>query len=119
MFDLATTLPVSSLGSLKLSRVEEHFLRTALVTIACVLCFKIIYSFEVNVLLNDVRAARFVGEASEAAMRYVGLPHIFIGFLFLVTSRSNQVTRARVSILGLLAVGVMLCAAYGLAGGKS
>lgn len=94
-------------------------MRTMLVTVACVLCFKVIYLFEVNVLLNDVRAARFVGEASDAAMRYIGLPHIIIGFLFLVTSRASQTARMRIAILGLLTIGGILCAAYGMAGGKS
>lgn len=119
MSDLALASPANNLGILRPSRVEQHFLRTMLVTVACVLIFKVVYLFEVNVLLNQLRAARFVGEASDAAMRYIGLPHVIIGFLFLVTSRASRTARMRITILGLLSLGAVLCVAYGMAGGKS
>lgn len=103
----------------RLTVAERNFWKAALLTVACIAFFHSIYFVERNVFQHHPRAARFVGESTEAAMRYITLPHIIIGFLFLVTSRNNQTLRKRAWMFALLLVGAALCALYGWSGGKT
>ncbi len=98
---------------------ERHFLLAMLATAAIVALFWVAYAVERNVLERHPRGIRYVGEASEAAMRYITIPHIVIGFLFLVSSPKNRTRDKRIWTAGLLALGVALCFVYYLGGAKA
>lgn len=62
-----------------------------------------------------------VENAAETSTRVFTIPHVIIGFLFMVSSTRNRSTRKRMWIAGLLGVGSVLCLVYGglfNAGGK-
>jgi hypothetical protein len=64
--------------------------------------------------LDDDR--RLVRSAPRAPMIALGIPHFLIGFLFLVTSRRVSGPRSVATLVGLVALGVGLCALYTAAG---
>src|SRR5262249_14285902 len=102
-----------------LSTTERNFWRAVVLTIGVVAVFWTGYVLERYVFHHGPHNARFVPEATEAAMRYITIPHIIIGFLFMVSSRNNQTTVKRLWIVGLVVVGAFLSTLYGLAGGKT
>lgn len=100
-------------------RTERHFLLAMLATAAIVAVFWLAYAFEREVLDRHPRGIRYIGEASEAAMRYITIPHIVIGFLFLVSSPKNRTRDKRLWTAGLLALGIALCFVYDAGGAKA
>ncbi len=100
-------------------RTERHFLLAMLATASIVAVFWVAYAVERNVLDRHPRDLRYIGEASEAAMRYITIPHIVIGFLFLVSSPKNRTRDKRIWTAGLLALGAILCFVYYAGGAKA
>ena len=60
---------------------------------------------------------QLVGNVSATAMRYWALPHVIIGFLFLVTARANRSAGRQLRIWSFVLLAAALCALYGLLGG--
>ncbi|MCG8408338.1 MAG: hypothetical protein MI923_24320 [Phycisphaerales bacterium] len=98
---------------------ERNFLKAMLGTAVVVLVFWCAYKVERDVLHRSPGDIRYIREASEAAMRYITIPHIVIGFLFLVSSPKNRTTRKRLWTAGLLLTGVVLCTIYWKGGAKT
>jgi hypothetical protein len=98
---------------------ERNFLRAGLYTAAIVFVFWCGYYFERSILQRHPADIRFIREASEAAMRYITIPHIVIGFLFMISSPKNQNLRQRLWAAGLLMAGAALCTVYWKGGGKT
>lgn len=115
---LAATLSDRSLNA-RMGVTRANFLRAAFWTALIVFVFWCGYQIERNVLHRGPANIRYIREASEAAMRYITIPHIVIGFLFLVSSKNNRSTRQRLWTVGLLAAGAGLCVLYRLGGGPT
>jgi len=98
---------------------EGNFLKAMIGTALVVLIFWVGYCIERNVLNRHPESSRFIREASEAAMRYITIPHIIIGFLFMWSSPKNRTREKRLWVFGLLAIGAVLCTLYGLGGGRT
>ena len=96
-----------------------NFIKATIATAAIVFIFWCGWYFEREVLKRQPAGIRYIREASEAAMRYITIPHIIIGFLFLVSSRNNRNLRSRLWTVGLLALGVLLCGLYYRGGGRT
>lgn len=120
--DSASTIamPVqdSSLNA-RLGVTRANFLRASFWTAIIVFVFWCGYQIERNVLHRGPANIRYIREASEAAMRYITIPHILIGFMFLVSSKNNRSMRQRLWTVGLLAAGAALCVFYRLGGGPT
>ncbi|MFQ5502834.1 MAG: hypothetical protein ACE5EQ_11135 [Phycisphaerae bacterium] len=98
---------------------ERNFYRSMLYSAIIVLVFWCAYKVERDVLMRRPGEIRYIREASEAAMRYITIPHIVIGFLFMATSLNNRTRRKRAWIVGLLLAGVGLCLVYWAGGAKT
>src|SRR5438552_2982229 len=110
----------SSSASATRARITEgNFLKAVIGTTLVVLLFSAGYWFERSVLQRHPSDIRFIREASEAAMRYITIPHILIGFLFMWSSPKNQTTEKRLWVFSLLLIGAVFCAIYGIGGGKT
>ncbi len=96
---------------------ERNFWKAVVLTIVIASVFMAGYWVERNVFKRG-HDVRYLAEGTEAAMRYITIPHIIIGFLFMVSSRNNQAPAKRAWIVGLLALGVVLSIFYYLQGGK-
>lgn len=114
----ATPATTSTLVA-RLGVTRGNFVRAAFWTAVIVFFFWCAYKLERDILGRHPGDVRFIREASEAAMRYITIPHIIIGFLFLVSSRNNRNVRSRVWTAGLLLLGVMLCGLYYGGGGRT
>lgn len=120
--DSAATLaiPIQSTSlTVRLGVTRANFIRAAFWTAVIVFFFWCAYYVERNILNRHPASDRFIREASEAAMRYITIPHIIIGFLFMVSSRNNQNRRQRFWVLGLLLAGAGLCTLYYGGGGRT
>jgi len=102
--------PAAACGDL--GKCEQNLWRAALLVAALILGFELIGWSERQLGRNEAMD-RVVGNAAEAATRYFTIPHVIVGFLFMVTSTRNRTPRKRTWIAGLLAVGTGLCFAYG------
>ena len=111
----------STLGAPRpLGVTQRNFLKAMLYCAMIVAVFGVGYWIERDVLNRHPPAnPRFIREASEAAMRYITIPHILIGFMFMWSSPKNRTRRQRLWVLALLIVGALLCVIYGLGGGKT
>lgn len=98
---------------------ERHFFRAAIATAVIVLVFWCAWKVERDVLKRSPGETRFIREASEAAMRYITLPHVVIGFLFMASSLNNRSVRKRLWIAGLLLAGMALCFLFWRGGAKT
>lgn len=98
---------------------ERHFRRAMLYTALIVLVFWCAWKVERDVLHRHPGDIRYIREASEAAMRYITIPHILIGFVFMVSSLKNRTRTKRTWIVGLLLAGVGLCLIYWRGGAKT
>ncbi len=103
----------------RLNRTEINFLKAMIGTTLIVFIFWVGYYIERNVLHRHPESIRFIREASEAAMRYITIPHVIIGFMFMWSSPKNQSRGKRAWIFGLLALGAVLSTLYGMGGGKT
>lgn len=63
--------------------------------------------------------AHLCDQPFSSAMLILGLPHVMIGFLFMVTSLGMRNARSRVAIGTMLLAGVVLCWLFLLAGGPN
>ena len=92
-------------------RDRAHFLRAALYTALDRLSvFTFGYYFERYILNRHPDSIRFIREGSEAAMRRITIPHILIGFFFMISSPKNRnAGRQRLWAAGLLMAGAALC----------
>ena len=99
--------------------VELQFLLALILTVVICVVFWLGYYFEREILNRHPGNIRFIRNATEAAMRYITIPHIVIGFLFMASSRKNRTPVKRMWILGLLAAGTGLCSLYHLGGAKT
>jgi hypothetical protein len=102
-----------------LNLTMKNFVRSGGYALVILLVFWCAYLFERNVLNRHPMGIRFIREGSEAAMRYITIPHIIIGFLFMVSSPKNQTRTKRMWVAGLFLAGVALCMIYGMNGGKA
>jgi len=98
---------------------ERHFFRAMLYTAIVVLVFWCAWKVERDVLHRHPGDVRYIREASEAAMRYLTIPHILIGFLFMASSPKNRTLRQRAWTVGLLLAGAGLCLVYWKGGAKA
>jgi len=105
-----------------LSTTERNFWKAVLLTIVIAAVFMGAYWIEREVFHRGHEIRFFAGEGTEAAMRYITIPHIIIGFLFMVSSRNNRTAAKRAWIGVLIVAGIALCFVYysfAVAGGKS
>lgn len=114
---VATREPAARRGTLSIA--ERNFLRTFVYTSAIVALFYCAFHIEREVLHRRPAAIRFIPEAAEAAMRYVGIPHVIIGFLFMASAVKNRTPSRRAWIGGLLLVGAVLSYGFWEGGGKA
>lgn len=109
----------SRIGLASVNIAERHFRRAMLYTALIVLVFWCAWKVERDVLHRHPGDIRYIREASEAAMRYLTIPHILIGFFFMASSPKNQSLRKRMWTVGLLLAGVGLCLVYWKGGAKT
>jgi len=109
----------SRVAAVPVSVAERHFRRAMLYTALIVLVFWCGWKVERDVLHRHPGDIRYIREASEAAMRYITIPHILIGFFFMVSSPKNQTRRKRAWVVALLLAGVGLCLVYWKGGAKT
>lgn len=119
MADTPLLTPSTALSPWRRNLTESNFLKALLGTALVVLVFWLGYYFERNILERHPSDIRFIREASEAAMRYITIPHIIIGFLFMWSSPKNRTLPKRLWVFGLLALGAVFCGLYGWGGGKA
>lgn len=112
------TIPERSLVS-RIGITRWNFIKASLATAGIVFIFWCGWYYERSILNRHPADIRYIREASEAAMRYITIPHIIIGFLFLVSSKNNRNLRSRLWTVGLLALGVLLCGLYYRGGGRT
>ncbi|GMU34786.1 MAG: hypothetical protein AMXMBFR20_26580 [Planctomycetia bacterium] len=119
--DSAASLAYSPFAgvSSRIGITRWNFIKAALGTAAIVFIFWTAYKFERDYLNRHPADIRYIREASEAAMRYITIPHIIIGFLFLVSSKNNKNVRSRIWTVALLILGGILCALYYRGGGRT
>lgn len=120
--DSAAPIPYSIPEQSLVSRIgvtRWNFIKAALATAGIVFIFWCAYYVEREWFHRHPASIRYIREASEAAMRYITIPHIVIGFLFLVSSKNNRSLRSRLWTVGLLALGVLLCGLYYRGGGRT
>jgi len=103
----------------RLTLTERNFLKSLVYTAAIVFVFYCGFLLEREILNRSPAAIRFIPQAAEAAMRYVGIPHVIIGFLFMTSSPRNRTWRKRSWLAGLFMVGIALCTGYYVGGGKT
>ncbi len=105
-----------------LSTTEKNFWKAVALTIVIAAIFSLASWIERNVYHRGHDVRYFTGEGTEAAMRYITIPHIIIGFLFMVSSRNNQTAAKRAWVAGLILIGIALCSVYysfAVTGGKA
>ncbi|MEX0818540.1 MAG: hypothetical protein WD070_03070 [Pirellulaceae bacterium] len=90
---------------------ERNVWRAAMLVTALILFFQIADWAEPRLLVSP-DGQELVGNAAEASTRYFTIPHIIVGFLFMISSLRNRTRRKRIWIAGLLFAGAMLCCAY-------
>jgi len=91
---------------------EQNLWRAALLVTALIFGFEIIGWAEQRFVATP-GGMEFVGNAAEASTRYFTIPHVIIGFLFMVTSARTRTMGKRLWSAGLLVAGSALCLVYG------
>ena len=109
----------SKIASSPVNIAERHFRRAMFYTALIVLVFWCGWKLERDVLHRHPGDIRYIRESSEAAMRYITIPHILIGFFFMASSPKNQSRRKRAWTVGLILAGVGLCLVYWKGGAKT
>lgn len=94
-----------------LGKSERNLWSAALIVLSLILGFEVIRWAEISFVAPASEG--LVENAAEASTRFFTIPHVIIGFLFMVSSARNQTTRKRLWIVGLLGVGVALSYTYG------
>lgn len=97
------------------TRTVRGFFNTVLLLIALVGGLRLLAPIEVEFL----GAGELTHRPFFSAMQIVGLPHIVIGFLFMVTSARMMNARSRFAIGAFVALGAGLCGLFFLAGGPA
>lgn len=113
----AIGFPVAILGR-EFSVTERNFLISSAWVIGLVGMSQLFFWGGSNLLHQDLSIGftAQLGASTEAAMRYVTLPHYVIGFLFMATAARNRTVGRRALIVGLLALSGLLCLGYGFLG---
>jgi hypothetical protein len=119
MADIAASSDRLDLAALRTNRTVLNFIKAIIGTSLVVFVFWVGYYVERNLLNRHPSDQRFIREASEAAMRYITIPHIIIGFLFMWSSPKNRTPAKRRWVFALLLLGAVLCTLYGMGGGKT
>jgi len=99
--------------------VEQQFRLALLLTVGICCVFGLGYWLERDVMHRHPGDIRFIREATEAGMRYITIPHIIIGFLFMVSSPKNRNRTRRLWVAALLLLGAVLCFGYYAGGAKT
>lgn len=107
---LGWLLRMPSLGLRDLGACERNLWTAAALAAGLILGFEVVGWGER--FFGGGAGGRLVGNAAEASTRYFTIPHVVIGFLFMVTSTRNRTATKRIWLLGLLAAGVGLCFCY-------
>ncbi len=119
------TTPVSYAGPKATAAVatarslDQQFRLAFVLTVGICFVFWLGHYFEREILNRHPGEIRFIREATEAAMRYITIPHIIIAFLFMVSAAKNRTRTKRIWTAGLLLLGAGLCAAYHVGGAKA
>ncbi len=95
-----------------LTVTERSWLRAAGILVGSVAIFVAAYAIELD-LGRWNRAIRFVSDPSETTMRYLGISHFLVAFLFMSTSKKMRGLRPWAIFAGLLAAGIVICRGYG------
>ncbi len=95
-----------------LGESEKNLWRAAMLVMALIFGFELIRLAEQRFLAMPAGLA-FVENAAETSTRYFTIPHVMVGFLFMITSTRSRTVRKRLWIAGLLVVGAALGFAYG------
>jgi hypothetical protein len=94
---------------------ERNFWHASLLAVGLVVVFHSAFWLRMQVLPSPddpTRLKDLLLLSSEAAMRYVALPHFVIGFLCLVTAAKNRTAKRRLLIATLLILGVIVSLVY-------
>ncbi len=94
-----------------LGQSERNLWSAALLVLVLILGFEAIRWAEISFVAPAGKGV--VENAAEASTRFFTIPHVIIGFLFMITSTRNQTVHKRLWIVGLLGVGAVLSCAYG------
>jgi hypothetical protein len=95
------------------TRTVRHFQLAVAFALAAVAVGFLLYFVEKSLLRLE---NRFVENPASVMMRACGLAHFWIGWLFLFTSPALRQRSAQLRLLGLIALGVALCALCALGG---
>lgn len=98
-------------GARSLTLTERNWLLSAGLVVGSLVLFGAIYAVELD-LGRWNAALRLVPNPAEASMRYLGVSHFLVAFLFLATSKKMRAPRSWLFFVGALAVGAVLCLGY-------
>ncbi len=94
-----------------LTETERNWLFAALILLGSLLLFGIIYAVELDSGRWNADL-RLVMNPAEASMRYLGISHFLIAFLFLMTSKKMRAPRSWLPFAGAIAIGTVLCLGF-------
>jgi hypothetical protein len=94
-----------------LTETERNWLLAALILLGSLVLFGIIYAVELDSGRWNADL-RLVMNPAEASMRYLGISHFLVAFLFLTTSKKMRAPRPWLAFAVALGIGTVLCLAY-------
>lgn len=94
-----------------LTVTERSWLGALLILVGSVAAFGSAYALELE-LGRWNRAIRFVSDPSETPMRYLGISHFLVAFLFIFTSRKMRGFQPWTVFAALFFAGIVVCAGY-------
>lgn len=93
------------------TETERNWLIAALLVLGSLALFGVIYAVELDMGRWNADL-RLVTNPAEAAMRYLGVSHFLVAFLFLMTSKKMRAPRSWLAFAAAIAIGTILCLAY-------
>lgn len=94
-----------------LTETERNWLIAAAIVLGSMAFFGAIYVLELDLGRWNANL-RLVTNPAEAAMRYLGISHFLVAFLFLATSKKMRAPQSWVAFAGAMLIGTVLCLAY-------
>jgi hypothetical protein len=98
-------------SSRALTLTERNWLLAAAILLGSLVLFAAIYAVELDLGRWNARL-RLVPNPAEAAMRYLGVSHFLVAFLFLTTSKKMRAPGSWITFVAALAIGTALCLGY-------
>ncbi|MCP5068107.1 MAG: hypothetical protein GY946_16215, partial [bacterium] len=101
-----------------LTTTERNWLIALAIAVLGTVLAALVANFEQGQGITNSRE-RLVGNPVEAWMRFLALPHFLLAILFQVTSLRMRTVRAMSWLVGLAALGIVLCWLFNEAGGRT